>query len=450
MPLTIPNARTERFLPGANPIVRARRHIYQRYLDAVYGRLEMYDAIVVGARCAGSPVAMQLARKGYTVLVVDRDAFPSDQIMSTHYIHQRGTAKLQEWGLLDAVTVSNCPSLSSVTFDVGPFALKGNPTPVDGVSSAYCPRRYVIDNILVEAAVAAGAELRENFTVESLTMDDGRVTGLRGHTRGGTSVTEQARIVIGADGIHSLVAKQVEAPTYNEVPPLTCGYYAYFSGMPARYGARTFARDYRFVVSFPTNDGLTCVAVQWTKEEFHQFRSDIEGNFFATLETHMPEFGEQVRAGKRESRFVGYGELANFVHKPYGPGWALVGDAGYHQDPNTGQGITNAFRDADLLADAIDAGFSGSKPIEEALSGYEQQRNEAGMPYYDFTMKLASLQPPPEEMQHLFGALRGNQADTDRFMGLIAQTTPVQEFFAEENIGRIMGMAQARETVTAN
>jgi 2-polyprenyl-6-methoxyphenol hydroxylase-like FAD-dependent oxidoreductase len=411
----------------------------------------MYDAIVVGARCAGSPVAMLLARKGYTVLLVDRDAFPSDQIMSTHYIHQRGTAKLREWGILDNVAASNCPPMQAFTFDIGPFALTGTPPALDGVSPAYCPRRYVIDDILVKAAVAAGAELRENFTVESLTTDDsGRVTGLRGHARGGARVTERARIVIGADGIHSLVAKQVQAPVYNEVPPLTCGYYSYFSGLPLRDGPTGFARDYRFIVTFPTNDDLTCVAVQWPKADFHQFRADIEGNFFATLDTYAPAFAEQVRAGRREARFVGYGELANFVRTPYGPGWALVGDAGYHQDPNTGQGITNAFRDAELLANAIDAGFSGTQPLDDALARYEAQRNEAGMPYYDLTMKLASLEPPPEEMQQLFGALRGNQPDTDRFLGLIAQVTPVQEFFAEENVGRIIGMAQEREAVLAD
>ncbi len=410
----------------------------------------MYDAIIVGARCAGSPVGMLLARKGYKVLLVDRDAFPSDHIMSTHYIHQRGTAKLREWGLLDKVAASNCPPMPSLTFDLGPFALTGTPTPVDGVSPAYCPRRYVIDTILVKAAVAAGAELREHFTVESLTTDGDRVTGLRGHTRGGRTVEDKARIVIGADGIHSLVAKQVQAPTYNEVPPLTCGYYSYFSGVELPHGPAGYARDYRFIVTFPTNDGLTCVAAQWTKEEFHQFRADIEGNFFATLDTYAPELAERVRAGRREARFVGYGELANFVRTPYGPGWALVGDAGYHQDPNTGQGITNAFRDAELLASALDAGFSGAQPLDAALAEYEQRRNEAGMPYYDFTMKLASLQPPPPEMQQLFGALRGNQPDTDRFIGLIAQTTSVQEFFAEENVGRIIAQAQEREVVMAD
>ncbi len=398
----------------------------------------MYDAIVVGARCAGSPVAMLLARKGYRVLVVDKSSFPSN-IMSTHYIHQAGTLKLQQWGLLDQVAASNCPPMTAMRFDVGPFALTGTPPPAGDVAVAYCPRRTVIDTLLVQAAVAAGAELREHFTVDAVCMDGDRVTGIRGHAHGGATVTEQARIVIGADGLHSLVAKAVQAPTYHETPALTCGYYAYWSGVPA-VGAELYPRDRRFIVSFPTNDGLTCIAVQWAHADFHQFRTDIAGNFMQTLEL-APELLERVRGGVREERFMGTADLPNFFRVPSGPGWALVGDAGYHQDPNTGLGISNAFRDADFLAEAIDAGFSGRTTIDDALAGYEERRNVAAMPLYDFTMQLASLEPPPPEMQQLFGALRGNQPDTNRFFGLIAGTTSIADYFAPENMQQIIGAA---------
>jgi len=398
----------------------------------------MYDAIVVGARCAGSPVAMLLARKGYKVLLVDKGSFPSD-IMSTHYIHQIGAAKLKRWGLLDQVEASNCPPMTEMRFDVGPFALTGTPLPADGVATAHCPRRTVIDTILVKAAVAAGAELRENFTVDEVCAEDDRVTGIRGHARGGATVTERARIVIGADGLNSIVAKAVQAPTYHEVPALTCAYYSYWSGLPCA-GAELYPRDGRFIIAFPTNDDLTCVAAQWTHKEFHAYRADIEGNFLRTMEL-APEFAERLRAARREARFVGTADLPNFFRVPHGPGWALVGDAGYHQDPNTGLGISNAFRDAELLADAIDAGFSGREPLDAALAGYEQRRNEAAMPVYDFTMQLASLEPPPPEMQQLFGALHGNQPDTDRFFGLIAGTTSIPEYFAPENMQRIIGAA---------
>src|SRR5438046_273760 len=155
----------------------------------------MYDAIVIGARCAGSPTAMLLAQKGYRVLLLDRAGFPSDTL-STHYIHQPGVARLKRWGLLDKVAASapgfaSCPPTRQQVLDVGPFALVGTPPPFDGVAEGYAPRRKVLDQILVDAAVDAGAELREHFTVKELLTDGERITGIRGHAASGAEVTEQ-------------------------------------------------------------------------------------------------------------------------------------------------------------------------------------------------------------------------------------------------------------------
>jgi 2-polyprenyl-6-methoxyphenol hydroxylase-like FAD-dependent oxidoreductase len=161
----------------------------------------------------------------------------------------------------------------------------------------------------------------------------------------------------------------------------------------------------------------------------------------------VPSLAERVHGGKRSERFVGTGDLPFFFRKPYGPGWALVGDAGYHKDPLTAQGSADAFRDAELLAEAVDAGLSGGRPLEAALADYERQRNEAALPLYEFTYQLAGLQPPPPEMQQLFGALRHNQEQTDRFFGIIAGTTPLHEFFGPENLGRIMGAEAQGVTV---
>src|SRR5436305_2441293 len=154
----------------------------------------MYDAIVIGARCAGSPTAMLLARKGYRVLLLDRAGFPSDTL-STHYIHQPGVARLARWGLLEQVVASNCPPVRTQLLDLGPFALEGSPPPIDGSADGYAPRRTILDQILVEAAVAAGAELREHFSVADILTDGERVTGIRGHAAGGAMMTEHARIV---------------------------------------------------------------------------------------------------------------------------------------------------------------------------------------------------------------------------------------------------------------
>jgi flavin-dependent dehydrogenase len=382
---------------------------------------------------------MLLARKGYRVLLVDRDGFPSDH-MSTHWIHQPGIARLERWGLRERLVATGCPPIASVSMDLGPFALRGTPPPSGDVAEAYCPRRTVLDKLLVDAAVEAGVELRERFSVQDLVWDGDRVIGITGRSANGTIVTEKARIVIGADGIHSLVARQVEAPTYNTKPALSCAYYSYWSGLDLD-GVEFYPRDHRGFGVLPTHNGLACIIVGWPHEEFHEYRADIEGNYLKTLEL-APALAERVRAGKREERFTGTADMPNFFRKPYGPGWALVGDAGYHKDSITAQGITDAFRDAELVAEAVDAGLSGKRAIEEAMAEYEQGRNEAAFPIYEFTCQLAALEPPPPEQQALFAALGHNQEQTNRFMGVLAGTVPVGEFFSPENIGQIMTRSQ--------
>ncbi|HZU07194.1 MAG TPA: NAD(P)/FAD-dependent oxidoreductase [Chloroflexota bacterium] len=398
----------------------------------------MYDAIVVGARCAGSPTAMLLARKGYRVLLVDKTRFPSDAL-STHYIHQSGTARLQRWGLLEQVRRSNCPPVRELVLDLGPFALRGTPPPVDGVAEAYAPRRTILDQIPVEAAVAAGAELREQFTVEDLVTDGERVVGIRGHALGGGRVTEHARIVVGADGPRSLVARAVHAPTYYERPTFACAYYTYWSGVQLA-GAELYPRPGRMIIAGPTNDDTVVNIIYWPVAAFHQVRADIEGNFHEALDL-VPGLAERLRSGRRSERFRGTADLRNFFRKPYGPGWALVGDAGYHKDPITAFGISDAFRDAELLIEAIDEGLSGRRPLEDALAEYERRRNEVAMPMYELTCELATLQPPSTEKQQLFTALRHDQEQTNRLFGAFTGSVPIPEFFAPDNISRIMGAA---------
>jgi flavin-dependent dehydrogenase len=398
----------------------------------------MYDVAVVGARCAGSPTAMLLARKGYRVLLVDRAEFPSDTI-STHFIHAPGVARLERWGLLDEVVASGCPSVPSYRIDFGPFALKGSPVPIDGVATAYAPRRAVLDKILVDAAVRAGAELREGFSAHEICFEDDRAAGLRGRTRNGTSVTEQTRLVVGADGLHSPIARMVGAPIVREKPAVACAYYTYWSGVSVD-GVELYPRDGRLTVAFPTNNDLVCTFMAWPREEFHAVRSDTEGQYMRTLEL-IPGIGERIRAGKRAERFLGSGDLPNFFRKAQGAGWALVGDAGCHKDPNGAHGISDAFRDAELLAEAVDSGLSGRQPLEKALAEYEERRYESSLPAFELNFQLATLKPPPPELQALFGALRGNQPETDRLIGALTGTVPIPEFFSPGNIERILGAA---------
>lgn len=396
----------------------------------------MYDAIVVGARAAGSPTAMLLARKGYRVLLLDKTRFPSDTL-STHFVHVSGAARLKRWGLLDAVAASNCPPVRRYRFDVGPFALTGAPPPVDGVADGYAPRRTVLDTILVGAAVDAGAELREHFGVSELLWDGDRVSGIRGQAAGGAMVTERASMVIGADGMRSLVARSVQAPSYHVVATHACMFYTYWSGVPL-VGAELYPRPGRMIACAPTNDGLISTTLAWPTTSFNAVRADIERSFWATFDL-VPELAERIRGGTRAARFFGTNVLPGFFRRPHGPGWALVGDAGYHKDPITAQGISDAFRDAELLAEAIHGGLSGAQAMPDALAAYERQRNEAALPMYGLTNQLAALQPPAPEMAELFGALQHNQEQTNRFIGTIAGTVAIPDFYAPENIGEIMG-----------
>ena len=396
-----------------------------------------FDAIVVGARCAGSPTAMLLARKGYRVLVVDRASFPSDTV-STHMIHATGIAALRRWGLLDQVIASGCPPVETYSFDFGPFTIAGTPRGAEGFSTAYAPRRTVLDKILVDAADQAGAEVREGFTVEEVLVEEGAVVGLRGHGDDGKSVLERARVVIGADGRNSHVGKAVQLEQYNEKPMLQWSYYTYWSGLPVD-GFEIFIRPDRGWAAVQTNDGLTMLVVGWPYAEASAYKADVEANYLKTLEL-APEFAARVRAATREERFAG-GAVANFFRKPFGPGWALVGDAGYNKDPITAQGISDAFHDAELCSTAVDEVFNGERSFDEAMAFYHQARDARVLPIYEFTTQLATLDPPPPEMQQLLGAVHGNRDAMDSFVSVTAGTVSPVEFFDPEHIGRIMSAA---------
>lgn len=402
----------------------------------------MYDAIVVGARCAGAPTALLLARKGYKVLLLDRGVFPSDMPFSNHYVHQTGSARLKRWGLLDALAATNCPPIRTNHFDYGAFSLTGSPVPAEGgVTEAYAPRRLKLDPVLVEGAVKAGAELREGFSVQELLWDNGRVAGIRGHQKNGGMVEERARITIGADGMFSMVAKAVQAPEYKSGPALEGSWYAYFSGVPMT-GWHLWLRPHRVIFAYNTNDNLSLIGVAFAAKDLAMARSNIETHHSGTIRQHAPELWERMRAGRRESRYVG-GAIPSHVRKPFGPGWALVGDAGYQKDPCTASGITDAFGSAEWLAEAVDAGFSGRRPLEEALARYEQIRNETELPYFDLTTQLAALEPPPPEIQRLLQALRDNPGQRSRFFGVLAHTVPVPEFFSPENMQAIFNREAA-------
>src|SRR6185369_1911688 len=316
----------------------------------------MYDVIIVGARVAGSATALLLARQGVWVLVLDRAGFPSDTL-STHQVQVPGVARLNRWGVLDPILAAGTPPTRTVRFEQasperGRVAFTAAMPTVDGIDFMLSPRRTLLDHVLVEAARAAGAEVRENTAVEEILTRDGRVIGVRGREKSGPAYTEHAALVIGADGKHSTVASAVgeQAREYRALAPRSMAFYTYWTGVPVD-GGEIYGRPGRAVGLWPTNDGLVMSYLAGPAAGFAEFRRDVEGN--AAKAFDEVGVGERLRAGRRVERYRGTPDLPSRFRRPYGPGWALVGDAGLVLDPITGLGISDALRDAEALAMAV-------------------------------------------------------------------------------------------------
>jgi flavin-dependent dehydrogenase len=402
----------------------------------------VYDVAIVGARCGGASTALLLARKGYKVLLVDRARFPSD-IGHGHYVHTAGPRLLKQWGLLDRIVATGCPPVTSHTYDTGHIAVTGRDLIVDGVAAGYAPRRIILDSLLVEAAVAAGADFRDSFGVDSFITERGRIAGLRGRDmKSGANIAERAFLTIGADGRNSGLARAVNAPMYDVVPTLNVWFYSYWSGLPVS-GIEIYTRSGQAIIAHPTNDRLTLVAVSWPIAEQHAVQAAMAMRFMQAVE-RVPHLAECMRAGKREERFYGAANLPNFFRKPFGPGWALVGDAGCHKDPFMGLGCGDALRDASFLAEGIDEGFTGPMPLEMALAAYEARRNAATLEQYKLNVSLAAFEPRPAQERQLMAAIAGNQEEMNRFFRAREGMIPPESFFNPENIARLIGAGGSR------
>lgn len=389
-----------------------------------------YDVVVVGARCAGAPLAMLLAWRGLKVLAVDRARFPSDT-MSTHFMWPRTTRYLARWGLLDRLKQTGCPAISTVTMHYGGVVLRGRPDECEGAGDMYCPRRTVLDALLVEAARKAGAEVREATVVRDLLWDDGRVCGVRAFDGEQQSCDMRAKIVVGADGRRSVVAALAGADTLQRAAPLTCGFYAYWRDVPTD-GVEFRVQHGADNLVFPTHDGLTCVWAGRAADQWDAYRADVESGYFSTLH---PDLAARVRAGARASGFRGTNDLQNFRRRASGPGWALVGDAAYHRDPLTGMGIGDAFLGATLLAEAIATEISDGGGA--ALADYEDKFRRETQHVFDYTLQSASLRDPGPQ-RRLYERIAGSPEATRAFMNVMAGALPAARFFNRDALDRLL------------
>ena len=402
----------------------------------------MYDAIIVGARCAGSPTAMLLARKGYRVLLVDKASFPSDTI-STHIIWPHGAEIMDRWGLLDRLAATNCPPIAlNMIFDVGPFALKGGVLNTNRGRGGFCPRRTVLDKLLVDAAVDSGAELREKFTVEDLMWDGDRVVGDQGtqperrqRRRTRTSRDRRRRRAFGRrQGCrgsrirHDSAARDLllHATTADSTPRISSSTSATTRAPPVsppttarrssrRSGPATSSRKYA-----PTS------------------RAHVK-----KLHESTPSVADRLQSARREEKWVGTAGVANYFRKPYGPGWALVGDAGYQKDPITAQGISDAFIDAEHLVDALDAGFSDRRRSTKRWRRISRAVTSESSPCITSPASWRSWSPRrrrcKRSLARCTGIVRPPTSSTRRLPG----RRPLPQFMNPENIGRIVGGAGA-------
>jgi 2-polyprenyl-6-methoxyphenol hydroxylase-like FAD-dependent oxidoreductase len=374
-----------------------------------------HDVVVVGARAAGAATGLLLARMGHDVAVLERAQFPRDTL-STHSISRSGVVQLTRWGLLDQVMASGAPPIRQTIFHSAGESVTRQVKHRAGVDHLVAPRRRVLDTIVADAAEAAGADVRFGMTVTGIRRGSGgRVVGVTARDASGNPVELDARFVVGADGLRSGVARAVGASVDVARPSGGATHYAYYAG-PTWRGIEFFVEDGTFAGVFPTNDGEACIWVCTPADRAETMRRRAASPavaFDEMLATAAPELAARLRGACRTSPVRGALRLPNQVRQAFGRGWALVGDAGYHRDPITGHGISDAYRDAELLAVALDRALRGELDDTAALAGYQRQRNEALREIFDITCAMGGFPPLTAfvELQKRLG--RANEAEAE-------------------------------------
>jgi flavin-dependent dehydrogenase len=370
---------------------------------------------------------MLFARQGYRVLLLEKARFPQDTL-SSHYIHMQGVALLNRWGLLDKIRDSGAQPITHQSYEGPGVRIDGFSLPIDGLRTTYAPRRYVLDPILASGAVAAGVEFREGCAVRDLVYEDDRVVGVRYTTPGGAEATDRARLVVGADGMRSLVARKVGAQNVIEHPRMTTTYYSYWADVPSHF--ELYERPGRWIGVIPTNDNLTLIMSYFPQEEYNEVRKAVEPAYLEAFRTTAPELYERMQAGRRVEQLYGTGHQENYFRKAYGPGWVLAGDAVNHKDSITARGITEAFVQAQSLTDHIGQRLHDDAALETALKRYENDLSGEALHHYQGALNVAELKP--EGRAEMLRKLVGHQEHIDRYFSTLSGACSIDDFYNEE------------------
>jgi len=354
-----------------------------------------YDVAVVGARCAGAATAMLLARSGLSVVALERTPHGSDTV-STHALMRAGVLQLHRWGILPGVIAAGTPAIRTTSFSYGDETIEVTIKPRDGVPALFAPRRTVIDPLLQDAAVAAGVELIHGARVVDLVRDEsGRVHGVLVESRDGQRAPITADLVVGADGVNSAVARAVGAAVDVSEPHASGVVYGYLPGLELD-GYRWYWQPGVSIGLIPTNGGNTCVFASTSAARFRaEVRADIAAGFRRILAEGAPEVAAEVAARPLDGKLMAFAGVAGFLRRSWGPGWALVGDAGYFKDPITAHGITDALRDAELLARAVLDG------TPDALASYQTQRDELSHELLAMSSRIATYDWTLDELKQI-------------------------------------------------
>ena len=398
--------------------------------------MDKYDAIVVGGSVSGAPTAMLLARKGYNVLLVDKSIFPRDA-NSNHLIWPRGMSYLNRWGLADHILKSS-PHHKNIEINIEGINLSGS-VPLQDVKQRFlklhgnddgaidyycCPRRYFLDEYLLNASKDSGVDVREGVTFKKTIVEDSRVTGIVARGAKGEEFQAKAKIVIGADGRFSNLAKDVGAKTKDYRELSTFAYYSYFSNINKEY-ASIDKKGRLGTAIVPTQNNTHMVLAYGPTAWWNDFKKDPEKNFFDIFRFCAPDIAKLVENGKRTENFKASAIMPSFQRELFGLGWALVGDAASFKDPVSAIGITHSFRDAELITSFLHRTLSGEMSMESALAQYQEVRANDYEDYFDFVCKNAEMNSySKEELKYLY-SIKDNKKMIDKMISQLADTLPL-------------------------